>query len=310
MNKHQLLLVLRIFLMRQRLWLCACLAALALVACSSDGNSSANSGPRLVQNVTLAPTTPAPTRALSPTPSPVAIAVSTSEIVSPLQVVTIEADYLLVTPTLPPSKTPTQTPTITPTFTVTPTPSTTVTATATAPTFPTSIVVPVTAIVNQPLAEVCDSTWFFIDPRPEGCPVSEPVTSQGSFQQFQEGYMIWVSQMDAIYVLYDTSNQPRWEVYNDTFQEGMLEYDPAFNAGQPPYTWQPRRGFGTLWRSNSVVRQRIGWAVREWEEPYSVQVQTAPDGTIFVQEPRGGVISMSPNGAEWRRYESYEGFQP
>lgn len=296
--------------MRQCSWAGLLVIALALAACSSSTEGITNNGgPRLLQNVTLAPTTPAPTRVLSPTPPPVVIPVSTSEIVSPLQVVTIEANYLLVTPTLPPSKTPTQTPTITPTFTVTSTPSVTVTATATSPIFPTSVVVPVTAIVNQPLAEVCDSTWFFIDPRPEGCPLSAPLTSQGSFQQFQEGYMIWVASQDAIYVLYDSSNLPRWEVFNDTFTEGMIEYDPAFNAGIPPYTWQPRRGFGTLWRGNSVVRQRIGWAVREWEEPYSVQVQTAPDGTIFLQEPRGGIISLSPNGVEWRRYESYGGFQ-
>jgi hypothetical protein len=175
------------------------------------------------------------------------------------------------------------------------------------PQFPTSIVQPVTAIVSNPLPQVCDSTWFFIQPRPASCPLNPPLTSQGSFQQFQNGLMIWVQMQDAIYVLYDTENPPRWEVYNDTFDEGEPEFDPAWGPS-PPYTWQPRRGFGELWRGNTAVRQRIGWAVIEWETPYSVNVQTSNDGTIFVSEPPnrgGGVYALLPGGRDWQRYTGF-----
>ena len=278
------------------------IVTLVVAACGSNG--STETGPRLVQDVTLAPTTPAATRVLSPTPSPVVIPISTSELISPLEVVTIEADFVLVTPTLPPSKTPTQTPTQTQTQTTTPSPTTTVTATATMPQFPTSIVQPVTAIVSNPLPQVCDSTWFFIQPRPASCPMNVPLTSQGSFQQFQSGLMIWVQNQDAIYVMYDTANAPRWEVFSDTFDEGEPEYDPSIGIS-PSYTWQPRRGFGELWRGNPAVRQRVGWAVIEWEMPYSVNVQTSNDGTIFVSEPpsRGaGVYALMSGGRDWERY--------
>jgi hypothetical protein len=258
----------------------------------------------LVGEVTLAQSSPAPTRVLSPTPQPI----TTSELVSPLEVVTLQADFVLVTPTLPPSKTPTQTPTFTRTPTVSPTPTITVTATATAPVFPTSYVIAVTAIVAQPLPQVCDSTWFFIQPRPASCPLNPPLASQGVFQQFQNGYMTWVQQQDAIYVLYNDPTQPRWQVYKDYFREGMPESDPAYAAAPTPNTWQPRRGFGLLWRNNAIVRQRIGWAVQQWEQPYSVQTQTAADGTIFLSLPDSSVFALTPGGANWQGYSSYAGF--
>jgi hypothetical protein len=265
-------------------------------------------GPLLVKEITLPPTTPVPTRILSPTPEPVIPIRSTSELISPLEMVTLEADFVLVTPTLPPSKTPTETPTITLTATRSPTPTVTVTATATAPLFPTSIIDPVTAAVANPLAEVCDSSWFFLQPRPAGCPLSAPLASQGVFQRFQNGYMIWVQNQEAIYVMYDDLSHPRWQVFKDNFVEGAVEDDPAYTVSPYPDTWQPRRGFGLLWRANMGVRERIGWATERFEHPYSVQTQTAPDGVIFISDALDGLFSLTPNGLNWQRFTGYEGF--
>lgn len=277
---------------------------LTLVSC---GTTRPDAGPRLVQEVTLPPTTITPTRILSPTPELEASVAGTSELISPLDLVTLEADFVVVTPTLPPSKTPTQTPTITPTPSQSPTPTTTVTATATALLFPTSVIREVTAVVSNPLAEVCDSTWFFIQPRPASCPLNPPLSSQSVYQQFQNGYMIWVQERDAVYVMYDDPNPPRWQVFKDNFNEGMVESDAAYNVSPFPGTWQPRRGFGLLWRTNEAVRNRIGWAVEEWEQPYSVQVQTAKDGSIFLADPHGGVFSLVPGGVNWQRFAGIAG---
>ena len=278
---------------------------LVLAACDLSNSPAADDGPRLVQDVTIEPTTPAPTRILSATPEPT---LPTLEVLSPLEVVTVEADFVLVTPTLPPSKTPSETPTITQTLTTSPTPTTTVTATATLPLFPTSIIVPITAPVPNPIQQVCDSTWFFIEPRPAGCPLSPPTASQGVYQAFQNGYMIWVSSQDAIYAFYSDRNQPRWQVFRDQFEEGMVEDDPAYDQSPFPNTWQPRRGFGMLWRNNSAVRDRIGWGIDEWEQPFSVLAQTAPDGSFFISDPFDGVFALLPNGADWARYSGYSGF--
>ena len=282
------------------------LLLIVLVGCSADPAPD-DSGPRLLRDSTLAATTPVATRVLSVTPQRAVTLGSTNEALSPLEDITVEADFVLVTPTLPPSKTPTTTPTITPTQTVSPTPTVTVTATATLPTFPTSIVQPVTAVIAAPINQVCDTAWFF-EPRPANCPLAAPTASAGVFQTFQNGYMIWVGSQDAIYVMYNDFTQPRWEVYRDQFDQGMIEDDPAYADSPFPNTWQPRRGFGMLWRNDEAVRNRIGWGTDELEIPFSVQVQTAGDGTFFVSDARNQVFGLTPGGVDWIRYAGYAGF--
>lgn len=275
----------------------------AIAACA---NAETN-GPRLVQDVTIVPTTPAPTRILSPTPV-LTVTDFDSEVQSPLQVVTLESDFVLVTPTLPPSKTPTTTPTYTYTPTLSPTPTQIVTATATRPLLPTSVIRPVTAVVAQPTSRICDTAWFFIEPRPANCPSTEPSAAQGVYQAFENGYMLWLGQTDAIYVLYNDIRLPRWEVYRDQFEETMMHDDPGF--GEPPSAnlWRPRRGFGLLWRGNEEIRERIGWAIDEWEQPYSVQLQSAEDGSFFISTPVDGVFNLLPGGRDWTLYSGYTGF--
>lgn len=113
--------------------------------------------------------------------------------------------------------------------------------------------------------------------------------------------MIWVQQLDAVYVLYDTSEQPRWQVFNDAFENGMAETIEEFD-NPPPAAWQPRRGFGLIWREREAMRRRIGWAIIEWEVPYSVQMQTGSDGTLFINMPDNAVFMLLPNGQDWARY--------
>ena len=120
--------------------------SLIIVVCAACSSAPAQNatGPRLVGESTLAPSEPALPTASSngrrtptfdPAASPPATATQPLEVISPLEQVTVDAGFVLVTPTLPPSKTPTTT--ITPTVTITPsqpvTPTITVTATATAP---------------------------------------------------------------------------------------------------------------------------------------------------------------------------------
>jgi hypothetical protein len=279
---------------------------LLAAACVPERAVVPNGGAQLVQDVTLAPTIAAPTRVLSATPSPIVIPVLTLETTSVLQVVTLESSFVLVTPTLPPSKTPSVTPTQTATYTPTAHPTATPNLVFATPIpIPSQLggVVPLpTAIAVNPAAAGCATPWFFTQVIPVTCALNPPVTSPGSYQQFQNGFMVWVGPQHAIYVLYDSANFPRWQVLNDSFQDGMPESDPAYN-NPPPYTWQPKRGFGLLWRNNASIRDRIGWAVTEYETPYTIQVQIASDGTIYMNEPRGGIFSLTPDGSEWKRYD-------
>ncbi|MCL4253498.1 MAG: hypothetical protein KJ043_06950, partial [Anaerolineae bacterium] len=114
-----------------------------VVACSSSPTVNQNNGPVLLQEVTIAPTGVAPTRALTNTPS------STPPVLeAPQQVVTVESGFVLVTPTLPPSKTPTMTPTITATSSITPIviPSLLPTTAVPQSGFATSVIVPLTNV--------------------------------------------------------------------------------------------------------------------------------------------------------------------
>jgi hypothetical protein len=154
------------------------------------------------------------------------------------------------------------------------------------------------------VAPVCSATWFF-PPAYAGnsCPPNAAAASAGAYQQFQRGYMLWISQLDAIYVLYDSPEVPRWQVFADNFEQGMPEFDPALD-GAPPNTWQPRRGIGLVWRSQPGIRDRLGWAVMERESPYTVQLQTGSDGMVYLSDGNGGVFALQPNGADWKRYSS------
>jgi len=282
------------------------LLIIILVACQPEDGINVE-GPVLVQEVTLVPTDIRATRFLSPTPSPQASVRPTSEVVSPLDQVTVDAQFVLVTPTLPPSKTPTATPTQTQTPTVTPTTTMTNTATTTAFVLPTSEIIAVTDVAQSNADRICDTNWFFIEPQPEGCPLNPPTASNGVFQEFQSGYMVWVGSLDAIYVIYNDANQPRWEVFRDFFEEGnasMAYLDGPPREVQPGY-WSPRRGFGLLWEQDANVRNRLGPATQQWEEPYSAQVQTDSNNSVFISTPRNFVIGLIGNGTNWQRYNSF-----
>lgn len=233
-----------------------------------------------------------------------------------------------VTPTLPPSKTPTVTPSVTPTqaptFTqaptvqqvaqnlvlvptmvfITPPPPQQAIAIAPNPTAVSpqgDVSLPLPGVPDIPAASCSQTRWFFTNPPLPECPPNDPVTGPGAYQNFQYGAMIWVGSQDAIYVVYDDDQMPRWQVFQDTFEEGMPEKDPALDSQTDAYAdFQPRRGFGLIWRENNLL-PRLGWAESDYEQQYTVNVQTRADGTIFISEPDGRVYGLATSG-DWRLY--------
>lgn len=287
---------------------------LLLTACSSNPSVNQNNGPILLQEVTLALTNALPTRPLTNTPSPT---ISVLEVPQQVQI-TVESGFVLVTPTLPPSKTPTITPTITQTPIVIPSLLPTTLAPNVA--FPTSAIVPLTNIptafppnnpVNPPVAGntpfptapvPCQFFWFFSNPQPPICPLSPQTLSPAAYQSFEYGFMIWVGSQDAIYVLFNDALNPRWQVVRDNYEEGMPADDPLYNNPPSPTTFQPRRGFGLIWRNNETIRTRLGWATTPDEVPYNTQTQTGADSTLFISDPQNNIFMLLPQGIEWGRY--------
>ena len=85
-------------------------------------------------------------------------------------------------------------------------------------------------------------------------------------ENFQHGYMFWVSATKEIRVLLPAANTPagqppttgEWRIYKDTYLDSEPESDPAL---VPPSAnlYQPRRGFGKLWRTTDELRGALGW---------------------------------------------------
>lgn len=267
----------------------------------------------LILLVALAACAPAsaslPTQAVLPTLTatesdltPEVLVLSTSEQQSPPDLATAPADFLVITPTPPPSKTPTltETPSPSPSATPPPTDPSTATSTATALIPPTRYVPFITAVVVVPTQRVCDSEWYFIVPRPDSCPAVVATVSMATYQEFQGGYMVWLEQSDLIYVMYN-NGLPAWEVYEDLYVEGTEERDDFDELPPPGDFFQPRRGFGKLWFLDANVRNRIGWATHKWEEVFSANAQTATDGTVFVDDPFGGIFQLKGDHSDWTR---------
>ena len=89
-----------------------------------------------------------------------------------------------------------------------------------------------------------------------------------AYEDFQHGYMFWISSTKSIWVMYATSTDGRsgtWESYPDTFVESDATADfsvtPPANSDQPVFA--PRRGFGKIWRDNPTVQQKLGWATTQ-----------------------------------------------
>lgn len=158
----------------------------------------------------------------------------------------------------------------------------------------------------------CMVTWFFQPPPDEYCPAAEPVSIQGSAQEFERGRMFWMGDTNQIIVLFSdipqdpNSTRPAWLIVPNPFGDGMPEDDPSYSP--PSGLKQPRRGFGMVWRTTAGLADRIGWAVND-ETPFNLIYQKTPGDTsrLFFSDYRGQVIVLEPEGKGWQVIGSVTG---
>lgn len=117
----------------------------------------------------------------------------------------------------------------------------------------------------------CAEPYFFTMPSGwearDLCPDGPPTASRMAEQVFERGRMLWVEKQNLIFAIYGNGNwqTPPGEDYAnysitiDTWKEGDPESDP--NLTPPSGLYQPVRGFGKVWRENSWLREKLGWAV-------------------------------------------------
>jgi hypothetical protein len=112
-----------------------------------------------------------------------------------------------------------------------------------------------TATASPPPEETASTTEDAIP-----APIIEPIIV--AEQLFERGRMYYIQPLEQIWVLIHDDNDGRsgvWAIYEDTWRDGLPEIDPSI---EPPEGFlQPIRGFGKLWRENTMVRDELGWAL-------------------------------------------------
>lgn len=174
----------------------------------------------------------------------------------------------------------------------------------------------------------CQHQYFFTaetetdcampSPRRCSCPRHAAIVTQAAEQPFENGRMIWLqgtddepSYPDTIVVLYDhvvhegTTNYYQAEVYEDTWTPD--EPDRDSNLVPSSGLFQPIRGFGKLWRENTSVRERIGWATAPeqgfegaWQP---LETEHVGGRDVFLRTIDGRVVLFSGywmSGGSWR----------
>jgi hypothetical protein len=145
----------------------------------------------------------------------------------------------------------------------------------------------------------CPDTWFFA-PAPEICPAGPPQFGAGAEQHFEHGVMLWLQGQDLIYVLSEDGLARQWHVYLDEWEEGMPEIDPTIIP--PPGYFQPERGFGLVWREQTMVRERLGWAI-DMESAYDTAVQhtSYSYSNVYIRAADGNVWRLLPIFSGWEK---------
>jgi hypothetical protein len=198
-------------------------------------------------------------------------------------------------------------PTATPTA-ATPTPTKTLpvaTATATTQPAPTNTPQP-TAVQPTPTATVpaCSitpilgfgriwTTYATVRDR-LGCPVELETNTWSGEETFIGGYTFWRGDLRLIYALY---NDGTWESFIDTWNEGDLEWDVTIVP--PAGYYQPKRGFGKVWREQPGVRDKLSWATTE-ERGLNGSWQAYFGGQMLWSDVLG--IFVLYNDGTWSRF--------
>ncbi|MBX3085639.1 MAG: hypothetical protein KF716_28640 [Anaerolineae bacterium] len=131
-----------------------------------------------------------------------------------------------------------------------------------------------------------------------GCPVSTSFAINSATEDFENGRMVWVSQLADVpaEVIYAVFNNGTYGRYDDTWIEGV---DPESGGGTPPAgKVAPIRGFGKVWRVNPGVQGGLGWALTG-EAATNGQIQRFERGEmLWVASLNQTFIFVG--GASWR----------
>jgi hypothetical protein len=147
------------------------------------------------------------------------------------------------------------------------------------------------------IAWPCTYTYYFT-PAPLSCPRYEATFTEAAEQTFEYGRMIWVKTLrgedfvleNQIFVLYPDGS---WERFDDTWTSDLPADDPSIVP--PDGLYQPIRGFGKLWRQNTTVRARMGWAVapeQGYESAWQPQIRESIPSVSYLRALDEKIIEL------------------
>jgi hypothetical protein len=123
----------------------------------------------------------------------------------------------------------------------------------------------------------CPYTYFF--GTGEGCPSGEAFEVGAVYQEFENGYMLWRSDTNDIYVLFDDGSARYFVEANYAILPA-----PALDQMPPLDRQSPSEGFGKVWANAAGIRDQLGWALED-EIGYNAAIQ----GVALTRDPRPSV---------------------
>ncbi len=120
-----------------------------------------------------------------------------------------------------------------------------------------------------------------------GCPTAQSKVTWAAWQSFEGGYMLWRSDTDEVYILYlqDNKSTGRWKKTPPEWKWDGSNPD-GVGMSPPPGLYEPKRGFGWLWRTHLAGPYGLlGWALEE-EKGFCAIIQPFERGFVF----RGGTV--------------------
>lgn len=132
-----------------------------------------------------------------------------------------------------------------------------------------------------------EGSTYWVEPA-SGTPV--PTVVAATFQTFEGGYMLWLSNTGWIWVL-DNNGVVTGFV---PASYGYLPENPIIDA--PPFgRFKPIQGFGKVWGHFPAIRSRMGWAT-EWVRSYVMTMQQSAPGQYRISFPDGRFAIVRETG--------------
>jgi len=127
-----------------------------------------------------------------------------------------------------------------------------------------------------------------------GCPVEPEKSTWSAEETFVGGYMFWREDLLLIYAVYSDGT---WQSFADTWDSTQIIEDPTIVP--PAGYYQPKRGFGKVWREQSGVRDKLSWATAP-ERGFGASWQAFERGLMLWSDHQG--IFVLYNDGTWDHY--------